>query len=281
MGHIPKMQHDENRMSVRSNELIQNARYQLSVWEEDIITFMTTRLNIFADEFSDIEFYIQEFFSACGIKSDGAKNYAKFIKAIDSLLGRRIWIETIDKDGKEAFKGIHWISSITIQKHTGKVIARFDNDLKPYLLKLKKNFSAHDSIYSLHLRQEYDKRLYVYCKSRQFNTLEPYSFEINLTELKSNTGEGTLINGEIIEDPADEWKRFKEKKLDPAINRINKNTDINISYVTIKDGRKVVALAVTVTTKDSFESLGIVDSLKQSALPKSNTIPLLEEMIPQ
>lgn len=284
MGRIPRMKHEPNQLSVRSNELIQNSRYQLTVWEEDIITFMSSFLDPYKEEFTPIEFTIKDFYHACGIESDGGKNYKKFKDAITQLLSRVIWIPYIDEKGNQAEKAIHWLSEAIIIKNTGKFKGSFSTDLKPYFLRQKKNFTMFEIIYAMHLRQEYDKRLYMYCKSRQYQKLESYTFQIPINKLKEAMGEGSLSDkGVFVDTSYSDWSKFKERRLDPAIRRINEGTDIDITYVSVKEGKTVVDVELTVTTKDMESRLRIHQKLRlgshSSELSTPEEIPLLDESV--
>lgn len=279
MGKAQHMQTQPYQLSVRSNEIIQNSRYQLSAWAENILTFIIARIDIFAENFTKLEFYIQDFFRDCGIKSDGSYNYTMFKESLTMLQSNVMWLDVINEKGKRAERLVHWLRDAEIEVGTGRVTVLIHEDMAPYLLNQKKNFTTIENIYFLRLGKAYDKRLYLYCKSRQFKKLESYQFTIPISTLKQVMGEGTLSEKGIFTDNTFiDWGKFRERRLDPAIQRINENTDIDISYIPIKSGRKVVDIEFTVTTKDMVRRLEVHQRLRLGEIPDPGGILPLEDL---
>lgn len=281
MGKAQHMQSQPYQLSVRSNEIIQNSRYLLSAWAENILTYIIARIDIFAENFTEIEFYLQDFFRDCGIKSDGSYNYKTFKEGLVMLQSNVITINVINKRGNQAERLVHWLRDAETEVGTGRVTVLVHEDMAPYLLNQKKNFTTIENIYFLRLGKVHDKRLYLYCKSRQFKKLESYQFTIPITKLKQAMGEGTLSEkGVFIVDTSNDWGKFRERRLDPAIQRINENTDIDISYIPIKSGRKVVEVEITVTTKDIARRLEVHQRLRLGDIPDPDEILLPEDPVP-
>jgi plasmid replication initiation protein len=52
-----------------------------------------------------------------------------------------------------------------------------------------------------------------------------------------------------------EYKGFRRRIIEPAINEINEYTDINVEWQPIKQGRAYTAIEFTITTKEKWEGL--------------------------
>ena len=138
--------------------------------------------------------------------------------------------------------------------------------MKPFLLELKKNFTAYELIYTLHFRSKYSIRLYELVKSIHFHEIETYSRTYPLDELKR------LLDAETYE----QYRDFRTRVLEPAIKELNKYSDKNIEYRPIKRGRSVAQIELTISTKKTIERLRIRDQIEKDL--GSTEITLFDEL---
>ena len=228
-----------NKTVRKSNELIQKSRFSLTLQQQKIILFLISQISPFDNEFKTYEFNILEFCKVCGIDIKGGKSYAELKENIKNIADKSTWI-TLDDDTETL---IRWIEKPQIKPKSGIIKLRLDEDLKPYLIQLRENYTQYDIVFTLLFKSKYSIRLYELIKSIHFDELNAYTTEIKLERLK------VLMGAEVYERYPD----FKRFALNPAIDEINKTSDKTVSYIPIKKGRKVDSIRLTIETKDTIE----------------------------
>ena len=228
---------------VKSNDLIQKSRFDLSLQEQKIILYLISQITPQDEEFKLYEFSIADFCKICGIDHTSGGNYADLKRAVKEISDKSIWIN-IDEDQETL---IRWIEKPYLNKRSGTIKIRLDEDMKPYLLQLKQNFTSYELIFTLRFRSKYSTRLFELVSSIHYRTLEEYSREYTISELRR------LMGAENYKT----WQSFKERALIPAVNEINQYSDKNLTYEIIKRGRAVSGVRLTVSSKNSLEALRI------------------------
>lgn len=239
----------KDQMVVKSNDLIQKSRFDLSLQEQKIILYLISQIMPNDEEFKLYEFSIQDFCKICGIDHTSGGNYADLKKAIKEISDKSIWIN-IDADQETLLR---WIEKPYLNKRSGTIKIRLDEDMKPFLLQLKKNFTAYELIFTLRFRCKYSTRLYELVSSIHYRTLETYTKSYTIEELQRIMGAETYKT----------WQAFKERSLIPAVTEINRYSNKNVSYEVIKKGRSVVGVELTVSSKDSLEAVRIKDEIEK------------------
>lgn len=228
---------------VKSNDLIQKSRFDLSLQEQKIILYLISQITPQDEEFKLYEFSIADFCKICGIDHTSGGNYADLKRAVKEISDKSIWIN-IDEDQETL---IRWIEKPYLNKRSGTIKIRLDEDMKPYLLQLKQNFTSYELIFTLRFRSKYSTRLFELVSSIHYRTLEEYSREYTINELRR------LMGAENYKT----WQSFKERALIPAVNEINQYSDKNLTYEIIKRGRAVSGVRLIVSSKNTLEALRI------------------------
>ena len=236
----------------KSNSMIQNGRFDLSLQEQKIMLYIISQISPQDIDFELLEFSIPEFCKACGIDCDNGKNYADLKKAVKHIRDKSWWI--VLPDGRHTT--VSWIEKPYINPKSGTISIKLDDDLKPYLLQLQANYTQYDLIYTLSFQSKYAIRLYEYIRSIHYNDLQTYTYprEISLDELRDYLGVNEYDNdGNIISQKYTTWQHFRDRALTPAIAEINTYSDKTITYTTSKQGQKVTGITITVKTKSINE----------------------------
>ena len=218
---------------VKSNDLIQNSRYNLSLQEQKIILYCISRLKPTDTTIQEQEFDLKELCDICGIEYLG-QNYKNFKSSIKKLADSSFWIQ---ENGDDIL--CRWIESVRIQNKT-KIYIKLSENLTPYLLGLLGKFTAYELGYTLVMKSKYSIRLYELLKS--YSQRRKTIINLDNLKIKLQTAEYTVYNN------------FKVRVLDKAIEEINQYTDLIVSYTPIRESRKIVALEFTLDKKDTFES---------------------------
>lgn len=162
--------------------------------------------------------------------------YHQIKNSVRRLLGKSflIELEETDKRGNNLYDGYSIFSSLKYRD--GVLIGKFDNDLKPYLLGLKKCITKFGLSNILKLHSKYDIKLYTYFKKEQFKG----TIELSIAGINS------MFKTSYV------WRDINRKILS-NIESINQKTDIKVTYTTKKMGRKIVAIKFNIAD-DSFEN---------------------------
>ena len=238
-----------NARVVKANVLIQQSRFSLSTQQQKIVLFLISQVNPFDDDFKEYEFSIQDFCRLCGIDETNGYHYIEIKKAIKDIADKSMWIE-ISEDEETLCR---WIEKPYLNKNNGKIRIRLDKDMKPYLLKIKDNFTQYELLYTLRFKSKYTIRLYELIKSIHFDELHTYTREYSLEELKKR------LDCEKYEI----WQSLKARVLDTAIAEINEYSDKIVTYEKIKKGRAVSRVRFTITTKEPAERFEINCKIKE------------------
>jgi Protein involved in initiation of plasmid replication len=220
----------------KSNELIQNGKFDLSLIEQKIILTLIQRILPTDKEFQTYEFSIKNFCEICGIDSRNGKSYINCKNAIKSLHDKSFWIK---KDKKEYL--CSWVSKAIIEKDSGVIEIRLDEDLRPYLLELKRNFTSYSLFYILGMKSKYSIRLYEILKSYEYKNRARFDID----ELKHM----------LCATNYTKWSDFKRYVIDSAIKEINNYTDVSVEYSVTKNGKKIQTLNFFIEMKEQREML--------------------------
>lgn len=222
----------ENRLVVKSNDLI-SANYTLNLNEQKMALYAISKLDKDNKGFNYIDLNIKEFIDLLDITN---RNYEQVRNIARGLRRKEIIIDT---DKFEYITG--WFSGVTFEKSSGDITIRFDDDLVPYLLKLKRRFTRYELKNILALKSAYSIRLYELLK--QYETIGKREFK--LEKLKECLG---LKN--------EEYSRmydFERWVLKVAKEEINRNTDIFIDYEKTRVGRSVSGIIFKIKSKNQIK----------------------------
>ena len=147
----------------KSNELVNANTMMLSSQQQKILLYLISQIKPYDEKFKFYEFSIQDYCKVAGIDYQSGYNYASIKESIKQLRDKSMWIK-LNKDGDETL--ICWIEKPIINQQKGIIKIKFDEDLKPYLLQLKSNFTSFELINVLGLNSKYSIALYQLILSR-------------------------------------------------------------------------------------------------------------------
>lgn len=218
---------------VKSNEIIRKTRYGLSVTEQRIILYLTSKIKPTDTELFEYEIDIKEFCEVCGI--DYRQNLAFVKDTIKNLRDKSFWLKKPDKSETT----VGWIDKATLYEDSGFVKIKLDNDLIPYLLQLRDNFTQYELMAVLALKSKYSLRLYELFKSYEY--LQKYETSVeDLRKILMAEKEYTKI--------AD----FKRYVIDKALDEINSFTDIEVSYEVTKKRKAITGFIFTIQKAEDW-----------------------------
>lgn len=224
---------------VKGNELIQKNRFELSLTEQKTVAFicsMIKKSNTISYQL-EYEFNIRDYCKVCGIDYAGGKNYKNIKATLKHLSDRSMWLD----DG-ESETLMRWLSYVKINKNSEKVFIEIDRTIAPFLFELKEKFTQYQLFNILSMKSAFSVRIYELLKSYAY--LKSKVFDID--DLKR------LLGVENVKSYVN-FKDFRRYVLEIAEREINELTDINISYETIKKGKKVIKINFFIELKSPLD----------------------------
>jgi plasmid replication initiation protein len=226
------MQDKEGRIQVRQHNAITNARHDLSSVQLDIYFMLLSLLRSGDDQNTKYEIGVLQIEEITGRRW----NYQQLRDATAGLIGKVFEIE--EKDG---LLQVAMMSSAKYLKGKGKIQLTISEDLKPYLVDLKNNFTSFQLYCVLSMSSKYAKWMYV--QFSRWKDIGYYSYELDdlkvLLNLKDPKGR--------LPEQYKQWGQFKDNVLEPAVRQINELSDINITFQVEKKGKSVHRINFTIS----------------------------------
>ena len=218
---------------VKSNDLI-NARYDWTALQQRMILLMIAQLDTRADDFGTQRIDIAELVDRSGLSSNAY--YERAAEAAEVLLDQKIFVRT----DAGRWRGYNLLSFV--EPHPGHINARFNPDMRPFLLQLKRRFTRYILGHVLRFQSPYSVRIYE--MAMQFQDI----------------GHRTLPLDDLREtlDVASKYPRFydfKRRILDQAVKEIARHTDHVVTYDVVKDGRTPTAVQLHIRRKADGEAV--------------------------
>lgn len=252
------------RTIVKANALIQQSRFSLSVVQQKIVLYLISRIKPDDDDFQLYEFGIADFCRICGIDYDNGKNYISLKAAIKAIADKSMWIKL--PDGRETL--VRWIERPYINDGSGMIQIKLDKEMKPYLLRLKENFTRYELVWTLRFRSKYAIRLYEILCSMHYHELEERKVTVSVPELKR------MMDAETYKD----WVSFRRRALDVAVQEITRFSDKIVSYVSKKTGKTITAVEFTITTKSMAEIMKLKSDIHHELGIDENQMTIWDEL---
>lgn len=219
---------------VKSNEIIQKARYDLTLKEMKLFAFILSKVKPTDTKGMWYTFSFRDFFKVCGIDERSGKNYETIKQGLKKLADKSFYMQ--DENGIDIL--CRWIDKPKLDRRSGRVTVRLDEDMAQYFIGLTENFTQYALLYTLPMRSTYSMRLYEQLKSRAFTK----KFDVDINELRG-----------ILACPYGAFKDLRRRALDVAIREINQYTDIKVQWEPVKAGNTVKAIRFKIKTKTPLE----------------------------
>lgn len=247
-----KLRIKNDQLVVKSNLLVP-VLAALSLNELRFLAFCLSKLSVNDTVFSSINVRAMEIAEMYNISVDSLYELLKGI--VIRINSKPVPIDTDTKQGI-----VFWFSALYKNKSDGSYTFHFNDELKPYLLQLKENFTQY------RIRDVYQftsaSSWHVYEVLRQYKNMKIREFE--LEEFKSLIG----ITGKYTQ-----YTNFKNKLLEPALREVNALSDIFVEYEEQKRRSKIVKLTFFIVPNK--ENLHPVDRarLLTAGIKRKNPLP--------
>lgn len=244
---IISIEENKNNQIKKANTLIE-AKGALSSTSQKMLIMLIGMLRVDDSEFQKYALNIKDFKKEIGATNNEVKFYVEKAKEL-----MRNPFE-VDK------KLFNWCSMVDYGSIDGYLIFDIHNDLKPYLLDLRSNFTTYNIVNILSLRGDYTPRLYEYFLMRFNEYKSKYKEQHNKTP-KSFTFEleiDWLRKTYKIPDSY-RYNNIKTQIIEVAKKQLKEKTNIKFDYKEEKLGRKVVRLIITIENNNKGSNDYLID----------------------
>lgn len=231
----------KNALVVKDNALI-NASYNLEVSEQRlmlmaIVNARETGQGITSD--SALEISATDYADQFKVTKETA--YITLKQAVENLFSRQFTFIERYKETKQ-FRKVksRWVSRISYVEKFGILEITFAPDVVPLITRLEKHFTSYEIKQVSQLTSKYAIRLYEILIA--WRTVKTTYLE--LAEFREKIGLG--------EKEYPTMDNLKRRVLEPAINQINKYTDLTVKYEQKKRGRTIVGFSFSFKEKPSL-----------------------------
>lgn len=228
---------------VTSNDLVL-AKYNFSLWQKRVFNYFVGQIDKDAREFKMQRVYISDlirFFNA----GDGKEVYDIISNIPKQLYNLSLKIPYLSDEGHQRYGEMRIITGYTKpedrERDNAYIEFKFNDDLKPHLLELKRRFSKYDLHNIVGLQSTHSIRM--------FEILKSYEYQGEVT-LEVEYLKTVLELGEKYKLYAD----FRRYVIDRSKEDLEKYCDISFEYREIKKSRKVDEILFTIKRHHSAQS---------------------------
>ena len=224
---------------VKSNELIQKARYNLTVQQQKLVLFAISRIKKNDDPRKYYTIPLKELCEACGFKLDkGGSYYMRLKEDFKKLKAPIGWVPM--EDDYEWL--VSWFDDVGLNKGIGTVKIRFHERIWPYLFNLQEKYTQYQLREVLVFKNKYAIRLFEilrsYYRQDELDQGIEKEIEIPLAHLRN----------QLNTDSYPDWRDFNKSVIKVAVDEINTYAEqINVTYTTKKEGHSIVSILFKVT----------------------------------
>lgn len=217
----------ESQVVAKANRLIQG-RHDLTTAEQRIFAAMVAKLDRSTKEFSVQEIRVKRICDLSGINASNF--YRKIDKVTDNLVEKTISVRHRDRDGEEvSFEKYPIFSLCKYKRGSGVVRARFNDEMRPHLLNLRKRFTLYLVTIFLRLRSTYSMKIYELLKMRE----DLRRHRLSVEELRETLS---------LKHKYDRFADLKRRVLEKAREELKEKADIYFTYKVERENYVPVAV---------------------------------------
>ncbi len=213
-------QGSSGEMVVKANRMTQ-AKMPLSKVEHRIVGMLISQLEKEDNDFNLQKVYIRDLVERSGSSSQDL--YSRAEEICDSLIDKSIKVRGME-DGKRVYDAYNLMSRCRYKEGSGYIEAKFNEEMRPLLLQLKKRFTMYDVDHFLPLSSNYSMRIYELLKMREDLSI----LRITIEELREILG---------VEDSYEYFSHLEHHVIKKSQEEIEDKTDIHFTYDVEREGR--------------------------------------------
>jgi plasmid replication initiation protein len=209
---------------VKSNRLIRG-RINWTKLEHRVVAMLVAQLKQEDDAFEMQRVHISDLMDPSQTSSRDIYNRAE--EVCRKLLNQKVHVRTRTDDGRRMYQGYNCLSTCRYVEGSGYIEAKFNDDMKPFLLQLKRQFTMYRLQNFMQLGSQHSMRMYELIKMRE-----------GLRHLCLSVEE--LREVLCCEHTYERFSDFRRHVLERARTEIEDTCDAYYTYVVERDGRTPV-----------------------------------------
>lgn len=237
---MDKTEEKDSKLQVRHHNAITNARHELSSVQLDLYFMLLSRLKPGDNISTKYLIGVKEIEELTGRQW----NYQQLREATEGLIGK-----VFEIDEEDGLLQVAMMSSAKYLRGQGKIQISIAQELMPYLVDLKNNFTSFQLFCVLSMTSKYAKWMYV--QFSRWKDIGFLSYEVEQLKYRLNLKDP---NGKAPEQYK-QWGQFKDNVLEPAIKQINNSSDLRISYTIEKKGKSMHKLNFVIKSVAQFQTV--------------------------
>ena len=241
---------DETDIVVKANQLIRG-RINWTKLEHRVVAMLVAQLKKEDDSFKMQQVHISELMDMAQVSSRDIYDRAEEI--CRKLLNQKVHVRTSTEDGRRMYQGYNCLSTCRYVEGSGYIEAKFNDDMKPFLLQLKRQFTMYRLQNFMQLSSQHSMRVYELIKMREGLRYLCVSVE----ELR-----------EVLccKHTYDRFSDFKRYVLERARTEIKETCDVYFTYKVERSGRTPEKVHFTIHRKDDPDTLPLIREGQDAAL---------------
>ena len=257
----------DNTVVWQSNQLAE-ARYELSPREQKLVLYVISMIEPEDEDFKRYVVNVADFAKLAKLSKNELyrelRDLAENLKSKVLVVPNHFDAET----GKHVDLVTSWFSDAFITANgQGYFAVEISRNLKPYLLKVKREFFRFQLQQVMQMRSAYAIRLYQFAKRWEFKR----RFTVSVAELRGIMGALHPAGRGKVKAALANYADFKRRAVQPAVAEINAKSDIFLGFTEVKaQGSKAVeALVITVAPRvGAGADGGVIETLKLPVPPQ-------------
>lgn len=228
--HRQELTFDTNNYVVMANNMLMHSASNLTLDELKLLRFIIMQTKKGDKELFEFELSAKDFASVIDVNIKTKDLYKRLDTMTTHLMQEVI---RIGDDSKKQWVKFHWVD--VCRYNNGKITIKISDELKPFLVELRGNFTRYQLSEIISFKSTYAIRIYEILNSYMNENNLPYAdvaieISISVDELRKNT------------DTVNKFARyssFKSKVIDTALKEINEKSKYHITATPYKDGNAV------------------------------------------
>jgi hypothetical protein len=229
---------DERKFAIikKDNDLIQ-AKYRVGLHEQRLLYAVLGAIRTDDEVFNKYTIDLKTLAQLHGLTTNNAV-YTQLHQAAEELL-----VTVVDISRGNTVRKTTWLNYVEYVPNEAQLKVTIHDELKPYLLQLKRNYTQYNLAAVANFRNSYSIRFYELLKMRQnMGKGGQFYIEYTLAELKKLLG----IQSHEYKQATD----LRARVIKPALEEINTQTDLKIIQTDyIKKGRAIHAINIVAEPK--------------------------------
>ncbi|WP_101945699.1 RepB family plasmid replication initiator protein [Lactococcus lactis] len=187
-------------------------------------------------------------------KVDDSNKHTRFKQAIELMQKQAFFQIKEVKDKGYEMTSIVPIPTVKWNSYNDDVMIRFNQDIMPYLIELKQNFTKYALSEIMELNSKYSIILYKWL-SMNYNQYEHYSNKGGRRAEQVESYRNPSISVKELRTITDTVNEYKETYhffryiVENSLKEINAHTSFNVSYEKIKKGRSIDSIVFHIEKK--------------------------------